>query len=142
VDLPHFESLERRDDNPADHVSDGHPRRVRRAVAVAIVSIAALLIASSAVVFGNSASRPPPPTRTPRVSAPVDVTGVTVPNILGLPIETAMDRLAKAHLQVSTFVYVRGAKGTVVRTDPTPGEAVRAGTSVTIFVGRGSSTAG
>jgi beta-lactam-binding protein with PASTA domain len=59
----------------------------------------------------------------------------TVPDVTGKTIPTAVTRIHEANLEVGDIVPIAGTPGRVVRTDPTPGEAVTAGTHVTIYIG-------
>jgi beta-lactam-binding protein with PASTA domain len=58
-----------------------------------------------------------------------------VPDLEDLTIPTAVERLHGANLEVGEVIPIEGTPGRVVRTDPTPGEAVTAGTRVTIYFG-------
>jgi len=67
----------------------------------------------------------------------VQIRGTTVPDVLGLPFERAQERLQRADLVVGRVLETSGEEGIVIATDPTPGEAVRTGSSVTVLRGSG-----
>jgi len=62
----------------------------------------------------------------------------TVPAVLGVRVETATELLQQAGLVVGSVTTEPGKAGVVVRTEPTQGEAVPAGTVVELFVGNGA----
>jgi beta-lactam-binding protein with PASTA domain len=62
----------------------------------------------------------------------------TVPDTLGLSVIEATELLESAGLVVGTSTPVPGDLGVVEGTDPTPGEAVVAGTVVDLLVGDGT----
>jgi beta-lactam-binding protein with PASTA domain len=76
------------------------------------------------------------PSVTPSITPPVR--RATVPGLLGRRVEIATELLEQADLVVGSVTPVPGEAGSVVRTEPTQGEAVRAGTAVDIFVGNGA----
>jgi beta-lactam-binding protein with PASTA domain len=66
------------------------------------------------------------------------VVRATVPDVVGLRIGPASSALRASGLAVGSVTTVPGRAGVVVRTDPTPGEAVVAETPVDVFVGNGA----
>lgn len=76
-----------------------------------------------------------PPTATPPITPALEP--ATVPVLLGERVEIATELLEQAGLVVGSVTAVPGEAGLVVRTEPTQGEAVSAGTAVDIFVGNG-----
>ncbi|HEX9123356.1 MAG TPA: PASTA domain-containing protein [Actinomycetota bacterium] len=118
-----------------DSTSTERPeRRRRRPVGRWIAGFAilsAMAVTVSIVLASRGGEDPLPDRRTPPAFE-----GTTVPDVLGLLLAEAEDLLGKAGLQVTGVREVAGKPGFVVRTDPTPGEAVRMGASVTVFVGR------
>ncbi len=79
------------------------------------------------------------PSSSPSPSATSSIEPTTVPVVIGLSVERATDRLEGAGLVVGPVESVAGPLDTVVSSDPTQGEAVTAGTVVTLSVGDGSS---
>lgn len=75
------------------------------------------------------------PSATPSITPPLQ--RATVPGLLGQRVEIATELLEQADLVVGSVTPVPGEAGSVVRTEPTQGEAVRAGTAVDLFVGNG-----
>jgi hypothetical protein len=111
----------------------------RGVIAVALgIAVAAAIGVAAWVASPNEAI--PPPTTASQAAAPSspDFVPATVPDVLRRSLQVAKDQLVAANLQVGRVVNVAGTLGHVVRTDPTPGEAVTAGTPVTIYVGDGS----
>jgi beta-lactam-binding protein with PASTA domain len=62
----------------------------------------------------------------------------TVPDAIGLSVLEATELLESAGLVAGTTTAVPGQLDVVVGTDPTPGEAVVAGTVVDLLVGDGT----
>ena len=60
--------------------------------------------------------------------------------MLGVRVETATELLQQAGLVLGSVTTVPGRAGVVLRTEPTQGEAVPAGTVVDLFVGNGAET--
>jgi hypothetical protein len=88
---------------------------------------------------GGDAVRPTPtPSATSEPPSPEPIVPATVPALLGKPLERATGLLERAGLVVGSVIPVLGEEGVVVRTDPTQGEAVPAGTVVDLFVGSGA----
>lgn len=106
----------------------------RATVAVtAVMLVAAIGIGGQALFQNEGVSSPP---ASPSIaSAPPAFIPATVPDVLGRTVPTAEQRIFAANLEVGEIVPIAGKPGRVVRTDPTPGEAVRAGTPITIYVG-------
>lgn len=79
------------------------------------------------------------PARSPAVpstaSPGIRIVPTTVPNILGRTVDRASARLERSGLVVGDITMVAGRSGVVVRSEPTQGEAVIAGTTVDLFVG-------
>jgi hypothetical protein len=115
-------------------------------VGAVLVAVAAGGFVTLRWVRGTDRERPVAATRshssspsgTPSTSATPAIAGATVPDVLGRRMGPATDLLERAGLVVGAVTEVPGDRGRVVRTDPTPGEAVVAGTVVAIFVGDGS----
>lgn len=76
-------------------------------------------------------------TATPTTSVTPQPQPATVPVLLGQRVEIATELLEQAGLLVGSVTAVSGETGLVVRTEPTQGEAVMAGTAVDLFVGNG-----
>lgn len=76
------------------------------------------------------------PPATPSITPP-PLQRATVPGLLGQRVEIATELLEQADLVVGSVTPVPGEAGSVVRSEPTQGEAVRAGTAVDLFVGNG-----
>ena len=88
---------------------------------------------------GGDAVRPTPtPSATSEPPSPEPIVPATVPALLGKPLERATGLLERAGLVIGSVIPVLGEEGVVVRTDPTQGEAVPAGTVVDLFVGSGA----
>jgi eukaryotic-like serine/threonine-protein kinase len=113
-------------------------RQVRRAAAGGparlVLAVGVLLLLAGAAVWVRFGGDDPQPTKRNPL---VQIQGTTVPDVLGLPYERAEERLRRADLVVGQVLETSGEKGIVMATDPTPGEAVRAGSGVTVL--RGSS---
>jgi serine/threonine-protein kinase len=108
------------------------PERRRRAGPwMAGVAALAVVVAIVSVVLSSGGAEEPVRDR----GTPPTIAGTTVPDVLGRPLAEAEDLLTGAGLQVARVRRIAGKPGVVVRTDPTPGEAVRVGASVTVFVG-------
>jgi hypothetical protein len=123
--------------------SAGEVRRTtRRAVAAAVVITLLLSAGVRALVISRNEASPTPsdaqsasPSTSPPSSPTPAIVPATVPDITGMTLQNAVARIHEAKLEVGDVVPVGGLPGRVVRTDPTPGEAVTAGTRVTIFMG-------
>jgi hypothetical protein len=76
-------------------------------------------------------------TATPTTSLTPPLQPTTVPVLLGQSVEIATELLEQAGLLVGSVTAVSGEARLVVRTEPTQGEAVMAGTAVDLFVGNG-----
>jgi hypothetical protein len=131
-----------------------HHVRSRRLLLVAILSVLALagVGIGSAAFIGKDDDRPDPAasrtgSTTPSITAAiapsaspstVGVVRATVPDLIGLRIGRAASALQDAGLMLGSVTTVPGPAGVVVRTDPTPGEAVLAASVVDVFVGNGA----
>jgi hypothetical protein len=120
------------------------PRRGRIVVALVSLVVLATVVVGLAVLRSadETPDAPTVPTPTPTVDAPtasptVVVQRATVPDVLGEELESATLLIEQAGLLVGVVTTVPGSADVVVRTDPTPGEAVAAGTAVDLFVGNG-----
>jgi serine/threonine-protein kinase len=123
------------------------PPRRRLALVVAIIAVAVASVAAGMLALGGGGDEAPPsqsPSASPSVSATASPTPTstivraTVPDTLGLPVLEATELLESAGLVVGATTAVPGELDVVVSTDPTPGEAVVAGTEVDLLVGDGS----
>jgi len=135
---------------PPSRVAIAWGRRRRRVVLVALVSSMVVIATSVGAVLALRAANEDRdrPARSgaasPSIAASVtpSVTPApqpaTVPAMLGLRLESATDLLQQAGLVVGSVTTVPGRAGVVVRTEPTQGEAVAAGTVVNLFVGNGA----
>ena len=127
---------------PQEPVHSGWWRRHRR-VMVALASI--VVVAGGALWAGLRApdegqesiraARSPVAPSTP--SPGVRIVLTTVPTILDRPVDRVSARLERAGLVIGEITMVAGRSGVVVRSEPTQGEAVLAGTAVDLFVGTG-----
>jgi beta-lactam-binding protein with PASTA domain len=61
----------------------------------------------------------------------------TMPDVLGAPLPRAVELIVQADLQVVEILFAPGRDGLVVATEPTAGEAVTAGTGVSLWIGSG-----
>ncbi len=115
------------------------PRRSRRLVAAlaALVALAAV-VGGALVLLGGGDAPPEAPSASVSASVVAPVERATVPDVLGHRVDEATQLLEQAGLTVGLVASVPGPDGEVVRTDPTPGEAVVAGRAVALFVGDGS----
>jgi serine/threonine-protein kinase len=121
------------------------PRRPWNKRLIVLASAAAMSAVAVAGVFvlrdGDPAADAPArtPVASPSASAsPTDTfVPATVPAVLGLTLGEATVRLESAGLVVGSVGMEPGEAGIVVRSDPTQGEAVVAGTEVDLFVGDG-----
>jgi hypothetical protein len=120
------------------------PRRGRLVVTLVSLVVLATVVVGLAVLrsVDETPDAPTVPSPTPTVDAPtasptVVVQRATVPDVLGEEVESATLLIEQAGLVVGVVTTVPGSDGIVVRTDPTPGEAVAAGTAVDLFVGNG-----
>jgi serine/threonine-protein kinase len=122
------------------------PRPPRRwaALVVALVAIAVASVAAGMLALGGGGdeapARRPSPSASPTASPSPTSTIVraTVPDVLGLSVVEASELLESAGLVVGTSTPVPGDLEVVVGTEPTPGEAVVAGTVVDLLVGDGT----
>jgi serine/threonine-protein kinase len=120
------------------------PQRRRVALVVALVAVAVASVAAGMLALGGGAEETPTrspatsPTPTASPSPTSTIVRATVPDALGLSVLEATELLESSGLVVGTSTPVPGALGVVVGTDPTPGEAVVAGTVVDLLVGDGT----
>jgi hypothetical protein len=77
------------------------------------------------------------PMETAEAAAAADYVPTTMPDVLGERLSDATGALVDAQLTVVDLRFVRGREGVVVASDPTAGEALAAGTGVTLSIGRG-----
>ncbi len=143
---PVSEALE--EPQPREAIRRG--RRRRRVVLVALLSTVVVIGASVGAFLalrdtgggrhrpvGSGAASPSAATSvTPSVTAAPQP--ATVPAVLGVRVEAATELLQQAGLVVGSVTTVPGRAGVVVRSEPTQGEAVAAGTAVNLFVGNGA----
>lgn len=134
---------------PPSREAGGRRGRPRRVVLVALASAVVVIGASIGAVLalraasddpdrpvsGGAASPSVAASATPPVTPALQP--ATVPAVLGVRVETATELLEQAGLVVGSVTTVPGKAGVVVRTEPTQGEAVPAGTGVDLFVGNG-----
>lgn len=135
---------------PPSRVAFSRGRRRRRVVLVGLVSSVVVIGATVGAVLALRATSEDPDrparsgTASPSIAASVTpsatpaVQPATVPAVLGLRAESATELLQEAGLVVGSVTTVPGRAGVVVRTEPTQGEAVAAGTAVDLFVGNGA----
>jgi tRNA A-37 threonylcarbamoyl transferase component Bud32 len=111
----------------------------RSVIGRALVALAAVILVAAigigARALSQTAAAPSSPARPSIVSPPPAFIPATVPDVLGRSVPIAEKRIVAAHLAVGEVVPIAGKLGRIVRTDPTPGEAVTAGAPVTIYVG-------
>jgi serine/threonine-protein kinase len=120
------------------------PRRARRRVAfvIAVIAVAMASVAAGMLALGGGAEEAP--TRTPSATPTAEpspsptIARATVPDTIGLSVLEATELLESAGLAVGASTPAPGEDGVVVGTDPTPGEAVVAGTVVDLLVGDGT----
>jgi PASTA domain-containing protein len=122
------ERMEREGARPAGSV-------IGRALVALAVIILVAAIGIGARTLSENAAGPSPPAWSSSVSPSAAFVPATVPDVLGRSVLLAKKRIVAAHLEVGGIVPIAGKLGRVVRTDPTPGEAVTAGTLVTMYVG-------
>jgi hypothetical protein len=108
---------------------------VRRAIVATAVIIVVAAIGIGARELSHTKADPSVPASPSIGSLSPAIIPATVPDVLGRTIRIAEDRIVAAKLEVGDIIPIAGKSGRVVRTDPTPGEAVTAGTPVTIYVG-------
>jgi hypothetical protein len=127
--------------------ADGR-RRVTRWL---LVSLAAIWISGTllgAMVLSRPDAAPTPGGQVAEVGAPSLPTSTTVaasaeyvpatmPDVLGERLSDATAAITEAQLTVVDLRLVRGREGVVVASDPTAGEAIAAGTGVTLSIGGG-----
>jgi hypothetical protein len=116
-----------------------HRPRLRFALGVCLV-LGVLVGGIFAFRAMDSEVRPQGPatvTATPTTSVTPSLQPATVPVLIGQSVETATELLEQDGLLVGNVTAVPGETGLVVRTEPTQGEAVMAGTAVDLFVGNG-----
>jgi hypothetical protein len=113
-------------------------------VVVVALAVVVTLVSAAAAWLALGGGEPATPARSPAASPAASPSPsasfvpATVPDALGLPLDEATALLESAGLVVGTVTSVPGDDGVVVRSDPTPGEAVVAGTEVDLFVGDGT----
>jgi hypothetical protein len=126
------ETMKRAEREPAERAFSMMGRAV---VAMAAILLVAAIGIGARAIFQNEAVSSSP--ASPSIASPSPAfIPATVPDVLGRTVPTAEDRIVAANLEVGEIVPIAGKPSRVVRTDPTPGEAVRAGTPVTIYVGK------
>jgi hypothetical protein len=108
---------------------------MRRAIVATAVIIVVAAIGIGARELSGSQADPSSPASPSIGSLSPAIIPATVPDVLGRTIRIAENRIVAAKLEVGDIIPIAGRSGRVVRTDPTPGEAVTAGTPVTIYVG-------
>lgn len=134
------------------YVAELRAQQRRRTIRWLATSVAAIWISGTvlgaAVLFRPAAApsvAPEPvagvdagaPVETVEAAADVDYVPTTMPDVLGQRLSEATGALVDAQLTVVDLRFVRGRQGVVVASDPTAGEALAAGTGVTLSVGRG-----
>jgi PASTA domain len=106
---------------------------------LAVVGGGAMAATVAAVAWWGSAAveetGPPSPRATAPDTAEVSSTLRVVPDIAGLPIMEARDRLLDAGLGLARVLPTPGPPGVVVRIEPGPGRPLPSGTAVTLYVG-------
>jgi serine/threonine-protein kinase len=127
---------------PAPAAAPAPPPRRRAALVVAIVAIAVASVAAGMLALGGGGDevpvRTPSPSPTASPSPTSTIVRATVPDAIGLSVLEATELLESAGLVAGTTTAVPGELDVVVGTDPTPGEAVVAGTVVDLLVGDGT----
>jgi len=108
---------------------------MRRAIVATAVIIVVAAIGIGARELSRTKADPSSPASPSIGSLSPAIIPATVPDVLGRTIRIAENRIVAAKLEVGDVIPIAGRSGRVVRTDPTPGEAVTAGTPVTIYVG-------
>jgi hypothetical protein len=130
--------------SPAPVAAPSPPPARRRvaALVVALVAVAVASVAAGMLALGGGGDETPArsPSASPTASPSPTSTIVraTVPDALGLSVLEATELLESAGLVVGDSTPVPGDLGVVVGIDPTPGEAVVAGTVVDLLVGDGT----
>lgn len=123
----------------------------RRVARWLVLSVAALWISgtviAAAILYRPAVDEPAAgPDRGTSAVAPTEPAGTagvaeyvptTMPDVLGERLSDANGAIADAQLTVVDLRLVQGREGVVLASDPTPGEAVAAGTGVTLSIGRG-----
>ena len=113
---------------PAPAPAAGQHRR--RGWLLLVALIAGLVLLAVIIALSNESPKLAPAGPTPTATAKV-----TVPNLAGLTLPDALQRLASNGLALDAVRATTGSPvGTVVRTDPASGAAVTPGTRVTLFV--------
>jgi serine/threonine-protein kinase len=133
---------EEESEEPEGVSHEDKPRTRLRNIGVAIARIVGIVLLGLLVLallwrIGAGTDRSPTPTTPAPASASSPqptIEGTTVPNVLGMHVDLAEERLEAAGLNVERVVRL-GDGTTVERTDPTPGEAVLVGTEVVVYVG-------
>ena len=119
-------------------VAPSHVRTPSRRMGLAVVGGGAMAATVAAVAWWGSAAveetGPPSPRATVPDTAEVSSLPV-VPDIAGLPIMEARDRLLDAGLGLARVLPTPGPPGVVVRIEPGPGRPLPSGTAVTLYVG-------
>lgn len=127
--------------DPAPHArrARAHSPRLRFALGVCLVLgvLVGGIFAFRAIDAEVQPQGPATVTATPTTSVTPQPQPATVPVLLGQRVEIATELLEQAGLLVGSVTAVSGETGLVVRTEPTQGEAVMAGTAVDLFVGNG-----
>ncbi len=108
---------------------------MRRAIVATAVIIVVAAIGIGARELSRTKADPSSPASPSIGSLSPALIPATVPDVLGRTTRIAENRIVAAKLEVGDIIPIAGKSGRVVRTDPTPGEAVTAGTPVTIYVG-------
>jgi PASTA domain-containing protein len=148
-----------------EHVDEGWAEPGRSPVtpiliAVGVIIVIGLIVLAALLLLNNKDSPAPAPTPSasgqatattaattaaPTSAAPTSVapTEVAIPDVRGLSYEDAVAKLASVGLQAKRRDEVSGEQpaGKVVGTDPTAGNTVKTGITITVIVSKGLQTA-
>jgi eukaryotic-like serine/threonine-protein kinase len=127
---------------PAAPVRPATTRIRRRSRWPAVLAVVAVLLALGALAglgaylavhtSSPSTRRGAPPS--PSSTRPPTV---TVPTVVGLPLDEAVHRLDALGIEVGAVRAARGRRNEVIRVDPAQGSTLASGQSVTLYVGTG-----
>jgi hypothetical protein len=101
-------------------------------LAMAIISVMLGVVAGIAIA---SLLRPPDTTDVNRFPAIHPAAGIDVPDVRGMSAREARALLERAGLRFGRAIPAKGTPGRVLRTRPSIGSSLSAGTSVTVIVG-------
>jgi hypothetical protein len=114
------------------------PRRGARVTGWLLLAALVILggLAATVVIVGSDRPAPGEAAAAPTPAADAYVPA-TMPDVLGARLPRAIDLIVDAELHVAEVRFAPGPERRVVASEPTAGEAVTAGTGVSLWIGSG-----